>query len=116
MNYSNEGLTAQSEALDPNLGEGDYLFLQDWLFGVGPETRRLCMSCYFRHMKDIFEEVGIEVTKENKKELDRVVHQLVDEAYKNCSPTWKGVKEHIKGDEKARQQFVRKLKKAVKAI
>jgi hypothetical protein len=90
-------------------------FLQNGLFGVDPE-RRPGMSCYFRHMKDVFEEVGIEVTKGNKKELDRVVHQLVDEAYKNCSPTWKGVKEHIKGDEKARQQFVTKLKKAVKAI
>ena len=34
------------------------------------------MSCYFRHLKDIFEEAGVEVTKENKKEIDRVIHDL----------------------------------------
>lgn len=25
------------------------------------------MSCYFRHMKDVLKEAGIEVTRENKK-------------------------------------------------
>ena len=35
------------------------------------------MSCYFMHMKDIFEEAGIEVIKENKKEIDRIIHGLV---------------------------------------
>jgi ribosomal protein L18E len=74
------------------------------------------MSCYFRHMKDILDEVDVKVTKENKKEVDQIIHGLVDEAYKNCSPAWKAVKEHIKGDDKARRLFVSKLKKAVKAI
>ena len=35
------------------------------------------MSCYFRHLKGIFKEAGLEVTKENKKEIDRLVHGLV---------------------------------------
>jgi hypothetical protein len=34
--------------------------------------------------------------------------------YKNCSPTWKEVKEHIRGDEKARSQFIERLKESLR--
>ena len=68
------------------------------------------MSCYFRHMKDVLEEAGVEVTKENKKDIDRIIHGMVDVAYKDCSPAWKAVKTHIKGDDKARQKFIKTLK------
>ena len=68
------------------------------------------MSCYFRYMKDVLEEAGIKITKENKKDVDRIIHGLVDEEYKNCSPTWKAVKAHIKADDAARRQFIEKLK------
>jgi len=71
------------------------------------------MSCYFRHMKDILEEVGVEVTKENKKEIDRVIHGLVDVEFKNCPSTWKALKAHIRVDEKTRNQFVKRLKQAL---
>jgi len=74
------------------------------------------MSCYFRHMKDVLEEAGIEITKDNKKEIDRIIHGLVDVAYKDCSPTWKKVKEHIKADAAARHQFVENLKKEIEAL
>ncbi len=74
------------------------------------------MSCYFRHMKDVFEEAGVEVTKENKKGIDRVIHGVVKLEYKNCSPTWKVVKEHIKGDDNARNLFIEKLKEALKVV
>ncbi|MBW1840916.1 MAG: hypothetical protein JRF27_03355 [Deltaproteobacteria bacterium] len=69
------------------------------------------MSCYFRHMKDVLEAAGIEITKENKKEIDRIIHGFVEVEYKNCSPAWKAVKEQIKGDEKLRSRFVERLKK-----
>lgn len=68
------------------------------------------MSCYFRHMKDVLVEAGVEVTKANKKEIDKIIHAMVEVDYKNCSPTWKGVKEHIKHDQEARKQFIAKLK------
>ncbi|MFC1823560.1 hypothetical protein ACFL9T_12690 [Thermodesulfobacteriota bacterium] len=74
------------------------------------------MSCYFRHMKDVLEEAGVEVTKDNKKEIDRIIHRLVEVEYKNCSPTWKSVKEHIKGDEKTRNLFVKSLKKELQSV
>jgi hypothetical protein len=64
-------------------------------------------------MKDILTEAGIDVTEENKKEIDRIIHRLVAVEYKNCSPTWKAVKEQIKGDDAARKQFIEKLKKAL---
>ncbi len=73
------------------------------------------MSCYFRHMKDVLAEAGIEVTKENKKQVDQAIHHLMDVEYKNCSPTWKKVKTHIKADESARNAFIGKLKKAISA-
>ena len=74
------------------------------------------MSCYFRHMKDVLEEAGVEVNQENKKEIDKVIHGLVEVEYKNCSPAWKAVKEKIKTDEKARKQFVKRLQGALKML
>ena len=74
------------------------------------------MSCYFRHMKDVLEEAGIEITKDNKKNMDRIIHGLVDVEYKNCPPTWKVVKEHIKGDDNARSRFIERLKRQLKAV
>ena len=74
------------------------------------------MSCYFRHMKDVLDEAGIEITNKNKKDVDRIIHGLVDVEYKNCSPVWKGVKAHIKGDDRARKQFIKKLKQELKAL
>jgi hypothetical protein len=72
------------------------------------------MSCYFRHIKDILEEAGIEVTKDNKKKIDSIIHDLVEVEYKNCSPAWKAVKAHIKEDEKTRSRFIKKLNQALK--
>jgi len=40
------------------------------------------MTCYFRHLQGIFEKAGIEVTKENKKEVDKVIHKIVNARYK----------------------------------
>ncbi len=69
------------------------------------------MSCYFRWMKDVLEEAGITVDKNNKQEVDRIIHEMVDVEYKDCSPTWKGVKERIKTDPETRSRFVADLKK-----
>ncbi len=67
------------------------------------------MSCYFRHMSDIFEAAGIQVTPENKKELDRILHQLAGVEYKNCSPAWKRIKE-LRADESTRRKLIADLK------
>jgi len=67
------------------------------------------MTCYFRHLQPIFEKAGIEVTKENKKELDRIIHSIVKVEYKNCPVAWREVKKLIAEDE---DNFVSKLKTA----
>ena len=71
------------------------------------------MSCYFRNIKDILDEAGIEVTKENRKQVDEAVHRAVDVAYKNCPVTWKKIKEDIRGDEEKRRQLVEQLRVAL---
>jgi hypothetical protein len=81
------------------------------LFEIIPKEWRYVMSCYFRHIKDVLDEAGVAVTTENKKDIDRIIHDLVDVEYKNCSNTWKAVKRQIKGDDRARSQFIKRLKK-----
>ena len=69
------------------------------------------MSCYFRHLKELFDEIGIEVTKENKAEIDRVIHKIVGVDYKNCPTAWKAVKREIRDEFGKRDDFTERLKK-----
>ena len=68
---------------------------------------QIAMTCYFRHLNEIFEKAGITITKENKRDVDRVIHKIVGTSYKNCSATWKEVKKRIAEDE---EKFVNTLK------
>jgi len=65
------------------------------------------LTCYFRHLKDVFAKAGIEVTKENKRDLDKIIHKIMRVEYKNCPDTWKEVKKKLTEDEAG---FVSKLK------
>ncbi len=65
------------------------------------------MTCYFRHLQQIFKKAGIEVTGENKREIDRVIHSIVGVDYKNCPDAWREVKKRIAEDE---ESFVSKLR------
>jgi hypothetical protein len=71
------------------------------------------MSCYFRHLKNILEEAGIEVTPDNRKQVDRAIHQIVGVTYKDCPETWKRLKQQLTGDEQKRQEFISQLKSAL---
>ncbi len=57
------------------------------------------MTCYFRHLKQVFEKAGIEITQANKQEIDRIIHNIVNVKYKNCQSVWKQVKNLILIDE-----------------
>jgi len=70
------------------------------------------MSCYFRHLKDILNEVGIEGTSSNKKEIDQAIHQIVGVDYKDCPAAWKRLKQELSDDEQKRQEIVQKLQNA----
>ena len=74
------------------------------------------MSCYFRHMKGILEETGITVTQENKKAIDRIIHNMVDVKYKDCSPAWKAIKARITAGDKDKDRFIKRLKKELKTL
>ncbi len=68
------------------------------------------MTCYFRHILHLFEKAGIEVTKETRQEIDKMIHNIVGVEYKNCPATWRKVKQRITEDENT---FVSDLKQAV---
>jgi len=69
------------------------------------------MSCYLRHIKDILGEAGIEVTPANRKQVDRLLHEIAGVPYKDCPQTWKRLKQ-VTGDEQKRQEFISHLKAA----
>ena len=68
------------------------------------------MTCYFRHLQEVFKKAGIDVTRENRQEIDRIIHNIVDVKYKNCPSTWREVKKRIADDE---ESFISELKKAM---
>jgi len=68
------------------------------------------VTCYFRHLNEVFEKAGIEVTKRNRNEIDRIIHTIAGVNYKNCSAAWKEVKKRLAEDEEA---FVSNMKKAL---
>ncbi len=72
------------------------------------------MSCYFRNLKDVFSEAGIEITAGNKRQIDQSILRIAGIEYKDCPSTWRKLKEEIMTDGKKRHDFVAKLKDAVK--
>jgi hypothetical protein len=73
----------------------------------------IILTCYFRHIKDLLEEIGVEVTPQNKREIDRLIHGLVGVDYKDCPSTWKEVKRRMAED---RSGFVASLRAALSGL
>ena len=61
-------------------------------------------------MQDVFDDIGIEVTKENKKEVDQVIHQMLGIAHKDCPSAWRAIKARRAADENA---FMLELRSAL---
>ncbi len=70
------------------------------------------MSCYFRHLKDVLAEAGVEVTPANSKEVDQAFHEIVGASYKDCPTAWKNLKRQM-ANEADRAVVVKKLRKAL---
>ena len=68
------------------------------------------MSCYFRHLKEIFSEAGIEVTLASRKKLKQAIHKLTGVGDKDCPAAWKRLKQQVLSDEKKRNDFIAKLR------
>ena len=71
------------------------------------------MSCYFRHLNDIFNEAGIKATPANRKQVDQAFHEIAGVVYKDCPKTWKAFKQTIQSDEKKRHELIQKLQAAI---
>jgi hypothetical protein len=67
------------------------------------------MTCYFRHLNEVFKKAGIEVTSQNRQDVDRIIHDIVGVDYKNCPAAWRQIKNRVVEDEAG---FVAVLKKA----
>jgi len=67
------------------------------------------MTCYFRHLNEVFKKACIEITSQNRQEVDRIIHDIVGVDYKNCPSAWRQVKNRVAEDEAG---FVAALKKA----
>jgi hypothetical protein len=67
------------------------------------------MTCYFRHLEEVFKKAGIDVTPKNKQKIDRIIHDIVGVDYKNCPAAWRLVKNRVAEDEAG---FVLMLKNA----
>ncbi|MBT8172235.1 hypothetical protein KJN74_05135 [Candidatus Bathyarchaeota archaeon] len=46
-------------------------------------------------MNGIFEKIGVNITKENKKNIEKIIHNIVGIEYKNYSETGKKIKKRI---------------------
>jgi len=71
------------------------------------------MSCYFRHMKDVLVEAGIEGTPANKKQVGQVLHRIAGVSYKDCPAAWKALKQQMLADEQKRRELVDRLRESI---
>ena len=71
------------------------------------------MSCYFRHLKELFAEAGIDVNSGNRKQVDQAFHEIFGVEYKDCPGTWKKLKQELAANPRKRQELAKKLKKAL---
>ncbi|MDH7499263.1 MAG: hypothetical protein QHH30_02630 [candidate division NC10 bacterium] len=74
------------------------------------------MSCYFRHLKEIFSQAGLAVTQENKKAVDQALHELAGVPYKACPEAWKAIKEKYLADEAGRKALGKALRVRSKSL
>jgi hypothetical protein len=61
------------------------------------------MSCYFRHLKDVFDEAGITVTPANREKIDQAIQRIVGTTGSPCPETWRRLKERLADTVSARQ-------------
>ncbi len=72
------------------------------------------MSCYFRHLNEVFAEAGVAITPQNRKQADEAIHKLMGTHYKDCPATWREFKKQVLASEQARREFIARLQAALK--
>lgn len=58
------------------------------------------MTSYFKNsrMKELFDEIGIEITKDNRDKVDEVIHDMLSVDYPNSAAAWKMVRKKLSSD------------------
>lgn len=59
------------------------------------------MSCYTRHLGDLFAAAGIEDTKENRKRADGLIREIIAMAGEGCPVVWREVKTRLADPDKS---------------
>lgn len=50
------------------------------------------MSCYLRHMGSVFDVLGLENDKVNRKRIDKVIRKTLNLESLSCSEVWKAIR------------------------
>ena len=58
------------------------------------------MTCYFKNsrMKELLRDIEVEATKENIKQVDEILHEMLSVDYPNCAATWKMLRKKLQYD------------------
>jgi len=74
------------------------------------------MTHYFKNsrMVDLFSELGIEITKENRDTIDEIIHDMLSVDYPNSAAAWKLVRKKLDSDDC--EGFKERLKDAVSRL
>jgi hypothetical protein len=71
------------------------------------------MTHYFKNsrMTELFTELDIEVTKENRDKIDEIIHDMLSVDYPNSAAAWKLVRKKLDSDDA--EGFKHRLKDAI---
>jgi hypothetical protein len=70
------------------------------------------MSCYTKHLEELFLEIGFPFTKENKKVGDALIRKVLKMSKADCPDVWKKLKT-VLADKDKKKSLIKELKKAV---
>ena len=59
------------------------------------------MSCYTRHLGDLFAAAGIENTKENRKQADGFIREIMAMKGEGCPVVWREIKSRLADPDKS---------------
>jgi predicted amino acid-binding ACT domain protein len=62
-------------------------------------------------MTELFAELGIEITKDNRDQIDEIIHDMLSVDYPNSAAAWKQVRKKLDSDDC--EGFKQRLKVAI---
>ena len=70
------------------------------------------MSCYTRHLEELFNDIGFPFTKENKKVGDALIRKVLRMSKADCPDVWRKLKT-VLADKDKKKSLIEKLKKEI---